>query len=414
MSKRPLSNRRVGMAVPWAMVMLALVSCTGTTPAQPEAVIVTVVVTATPAPDPTVMASAPMVAASPTITTEPTLIPTGATVPTITPEPTHTPTPEPTATPTPLPTATPTPVPTPTATPIPTPTPAPTPTPPLVLDGYGDYVASCTLSPGKNLFLMQHAGDSDFIVAVADYEGGEELLVEREGTYRGSSIVQVGGSNADVAPGPCTIEIQANGSWTIEVAGMHTQYVPTPMPLPPEQGPPSAQLRQLGPRSDSILHDPNDAYSAVYFGRVVQDYLMVNATFKKPEPDRTGEWEHGFMLRDGTGGTGFHRISILSDGTWRYGRAREADLLPLILAKGESRDIKEDSNSLRLVVTWDEGWFYINSKFQAKLELHGVDVNEVLLFADAEQRNAETPFTNFSVWTLQGDKRYPGAGAWGR
>ena len=89
-------------------------------------------------------------------------------------------------------------------------------------------------------------------------------------------------------------------------------------------------------------------------------------------------------------------------------------MLPLILAKGESRDIKEDSNSLRLVVTWDEGWFYINSKFQAKLELHGVDVNEVLLFADAEQRNAETPFTNFSVWTLQGDKRYPGAGAWGR
>ena len=297
--------------------------------------------------------------------------------------------------------------------------PTPTPGPPLFLDGHGDSVATCTLDWGKKVFALTHAGDGNFIVVISDSQGSEELLVNEVGPYSGSILVQVGGTNPELAPGPCAMEIQAGGSWQIEISGLGDLAmtpVPTPTPLPPEEGPPSAQLRLFGPLSGGLLHDPTDRAPAVALGPGIHDYMMVNATFRTPDPNRSGEWEHGFILlepgADSWDWEAYHRVSIRSDGTWRHGRALESDQVPIYLATGESLHIEDNNNIVRLVITWNEGWLYINSEFQAKLKLDAVDFRQVLLFADLEQPNSETPYKNFSLWTLVPDKRYPGAGTW--
>ena len=83
--------------------------------------------------------------------------------------------------------------------------------------GVGDDVLSCRLSSGNNVFEFTHSGHGHFAVWVHDDEGDRDLLVNEVGKYEGVNFVRTGSSYGDLAPGPCILEITADGSWTAEI-----------------------------------------------------------------------------------------------------------------------------------------------------------------------------------------------------
>ncbi len=107
----------------------------------------------------------------------------------------------------------------PAATTAPTATSPPTATPePLRTSGRGDSVVSCTMNPGRKVFTMTHDGTSNFAIWLYDDADGAELLVNEIGRYSGSTTVKFGSGILDLAPGPCTLEISADGNWSIEIS----------------------------------------------------------------------------------------------------------------------------------------------------------------------------------------------------
>ena len=107
--------------------------------------------------------------------------------------------------------------PTPTPTLVPTSTPVPTPIPPLVLSGKGDDVLACNMSEGRKIVDLSHTGNSNFAVSVYDQYDGWELLVNEIGRYSGTVTFQVGGGLFGLEPGPCTIEVNADGDWNMTI-----------------------------------------------------------------------------------------------------------------------------------------------------------------------------------------------------
>ena len=83
-------------------------------------------------------------------------------------------------------------------------------------NGTGDDVTTCTLASGNNVFNVSHNGESNFIVRIYDQEGSRDLLINEIGQYDGTVLVRAGDGVLDLIPGPCTIEIKADGSWIIE------------------------------------------------------------------------------------------------------------------------------------------------------------------------------------------------------
>ena len=84
-------------------------------------------------------------------------------------------------------------------------------------NGTGDDVTTCTLASGNNVFNVSHNGESNFIVGIYDQEGSRDTLVNEIGQYDGTVLVRAGDGVLDLIPGPCTIEINADGAWTIEI-----------------------------------------------------------------------------------------------------------------------------------------------------------------------------------------------------
>ncbi len=77
-------------------------------------------------------------------------------------------------------------------------------------------MTTCALASGNNVFDISHNGESNFIVGIYDQEGSRDTLVNEIGQYEGTVLVRGGDGTFDLTPGPCTIEINADGAWTIE------------------------------------------------------------------------------------------------------------------------------------------------------------------------------------------------------
>lgn len=107
-----------------------------------------------------------------------------------------------------------------TETPTETPTATPVPEPdPIEFDGTGQKVTDrFEIQGGFTAFEMDHQGDSNFQVELIDTSSGEteELLANVIGTWNGHRATYV-------PPGEFLLDINADGSWSIEV----TQPRPT-------------------------------------------------------------------------------------------------------------------------------------------------------------------------------------------
>jgi len=145
-------------------------------------------------------------------------LPTRTLRPTATPQPSRKARPAPTqaSTPTPGPTQTPsasltpsqTPTPTETHTPQPTKTPTLAPTP-ITLTGQGQAATEAFVLPAAiSIAQFTHTGQRNFIVQVYQ-DGGSDLLINTIGPYRGSRPLS--------GSAPITLDIDADGAWTVEV-----------------------------------------------------------------------------------------------------------------------------------------------------------------------------------------------------
>lgn len=81
--------------------------------------------------------------------------------------------------------------------------------------GTGDDVIHFELTPGDKTWTITHDGASNFVIYLHDDEGNRDLLVNEIGEYSGTILVPVGDDLFDNSPGPATLEIKADGSWTI-------------------------------------------------------------------------------------------------------------------------------------------------------------------------------------------------------
>ncbi len=124
-------------------------------------------------------------------------------------EATNTPKPdEPTKAPTNTATPRPTETPRPTATPLPTATPTPS---PISLSGRGQTATDpIALSAGVWVATFTHTGTRNFIVKTFTASGSEDLLINKIGAYSGSRPLTGSASY--------TLDIQADGAWTVVIA----------------------------------------------------------------------------------------------------------------------------------------------------------------------------------------------------
>ena len=84
--------------------------------------------------------------------------------------------------------------------------------------GNGDDVVQCSLSEGIQTFEMTHNGTANFGIWIYDDAGGQDLLVNEIGSYEGKQAIRVGSGFLDLSPGPCVLEITADGEWSIEIS----------------------------------------------------------------------------------------------------------------------------------------------------------------------------------------------------
>ena len=87
---------------------------------------------------------------------------------------------------------------------------------PAFNDGRGDDVITATADNGLHTWHITHNGRSNFAVIAHDQCGGRDGLVNEIGSYSGNVLVRVGNGILELCSGEITVEIIADGNWSIE------------------------------------------------------------------------------------------------------------------------------------------------------------------------------------------------------
>ena len=159
----------------------------------------------------------------------------------------------------------------------------------------------------------------------------------------------------------------------------------------------------FGPMDGSMPHDDDDRIE-LYRSGVSLDAFHAVATFRNPYARSLGRWDYGFLFRRPEANS-FHAVVVTSDGRWvhflREGEVNETEPLDSGQVSG-LRTGARDSNQLRIVVTEDIGWFFVNGEFIAQLDLSdgplSGDVAAVTGFHSGNEVNGySTAFQGFTV-----------------
>ena len=126
-------------------------------------------------------------------------------------------------------------------------------------------------------------------------------------------------------------------------------------------------------------------------GLHVENFVAV-AEFKKPD-EPIGAWGCELRFRY-AGGNKFHAIAVRNDSTWIHS-VREGSELDRRLNSGESAALRRgnlESNELRLVALGDIGWFFLNDRYVAELNLSSGPTK-----GDVHARGLSTKIINFQT-----------------
>ena len=169
-------------------------------------------------------------------------------------------------------------------------------------------------------------------------------------------------------------------------------------------------LRKLyGPRDGDISHDPDGGFIDDHETYVSLNDGIIEARFFNPYAPSQGDWSNGFLFRESRNGE-FHVIVIQEDRRWHHDlRLGDAETTQ-DLAEEHFYDISTgmlDSNHLRVIALENDGWFFINGVYVAKLDLSGwseagrVSAITNYFTGDGIAGDA-TRFEGFAVWSADG------------
>lgn len=178
---------------------------------------------------------------------------------------------------------------------------------------------------------------------------------------------------------------------------------PTATPVP--QATPGSSWgssRSFGPE-DGILQHDNDEYIEEYDAGVYLSDFSARTTFENPYASSVGDWDYGFIFRR-TGTDEFHAVVVTNDGWWfHYLRTGSANTTTV--AYGRVSGLQTGAggvNEMRIVAADDRGWFFLNDRLVADLDLSGGNAEgDVAAITGYHEGNEiaghSTRFTEFAV-----------------
>ena len=187
----------------------------------------------------------------------------------------------------------------------------------------------------------------------------------------------------------------------------NTTFAPSPTATPVPQATPGSSWgssRSFGPADGSMRHE-DDGYIEEYSAGVYLEEFSAQATFENPYARSVGEWDYGFLFR-WSGEEMFHAVVVASDGWWNhYLRAGSGDRNADPIAQGRVSGLRTsagDLNEMRIVAAGGRGWFFLNDRLVADLDLSGGAAElDVAVITGYHQGNEieghSTRFTGFAV-----------------
>ena len=173
--------------------------------------------------------------------------------------------------------------------------------------------------------------------------------------------------------------------------------IPTLTPIPPLESDPALLL--FGPENGQIEHEPDDGFLEAFPGISTSEDVVVEATFYNPYSTEGEEWEHGFLLRSGTGNY-FHWVSINSLGRWEYfHRLGDPEAKNRQIVWSSDVDTAPGrKNTLRVAMVGSRGWVYINGMYQGTLDLSAITEGGIVEAFVDDDHEGKTRFEDFTVW----------------
>ena len=184
--------------------------------------------------------------------------------------------------------------------------------------------------------------------------------------------------------------------------------VQTPAPTPAPTPTPDPSTPIFGPISGAIIHEPGDRRFEVFKGVRTGEDVMVEVTFFNPYPTTWGSWSYGLLLRNALPNF-YHWVRIQSKGSWAHSIRLGNEVSRVDLRSELSSNVDNTAggrNHLRFIMIGDEGWVYINGKFQGNVDLRGLtDTSPIsLVLGDRDEKEGEaTRFEDFTIWKWHPD-----------
>lgn len=161
-----------------------------------------------------------------------------------------------------------------------------------------------------------------------------------------------------------------------------------------------------GPSSGQLFHQQDDFIETFVAGVDLSDFI-VQANVFNPFPISVGPWDMGLIFRQQDLDHEM-RLVIRSDGSWSLNsRQADQDQFAGEGQLGDALNVSENgSNRVTLIVLAEWGYFLLNDRFIATLDLSTrVDAGDVAVgtgFYSSDERDGETTtFEDFTVWSIE-------------
>ncbi len=164
---------------------------------------------------------------------------------------------------------------------------------------------------------------------------------------------------------------------------------------------PASSLAPLfGPSNGEMPHDDDEFIESTYADVSPADFVAA-AEIANPSTD---EWDFGLVFRQ-LGADDEMRLVIHSSGSWNLNDRQGSD--DVFIHEGELGEWlnrrKGGSNTLLVAALGERGYFFLNGRYIATLDLSSrTQAGDLALgtgfYANSEQPGASTAYANFTVW----------------
>ncbi len=161
-----------------------------------------------------------------------------------------------------------------------------------------------------------------------------------------------------------------------------------------------------GPASGSLVHNTGDSLISAAEADVSLANFVIEVRLYNPYSTSEGTWDYGVLFRH-TGKNSQFRVVMRSDKTWVL-LHHAGDATGEIIQDGEIPSMNTNQggwNTVRLICTGEQGFFYVNDAFIAGLDLSLRTDSGGIFVATGVYTNDEidgkvTEYQQFTIWSL--------------